>query len=460
MITGFGNKSMSGSGGGGSSSSIQNAAGTVWMDTENASYSGQCAFKSTQTGTDNIAQFIDGAGDPVLQIDGRGALSNNSYLYAYVLSSEQSVFIGTDSNHTNVSGSNNSCMGYAAGDAFTTGSNNSLFGHLSGYQITSGGQNSMFGKSAGEDLTSGGNNTGIGYVCLASVTTTSFNTAVGSFALQYLTGQHNVAMGYSAGNDSRGNNNNTYIGSLAGFTNRGNSCIFIGYRAGSYQQSSTRYIIIDPLDRGSEAAELTDSMVAGRANTDADENWLRINAKLETKGINRSITAITDDYTAKKVDHIIETDASSNTILVEFPEPDTDYHGQEYVIDPHDRSNTTRVVSFNPTSLDVDTITDQGGNTFRYTMNNTPDLSGVSVGDYIKVENATNAANDGIWVVTAVSDPSDYIEITNAAGVAESSDSPATLKLQVMMYQMDSSDKYKFVGSSTRITYKIFKYIS
>jgi len=151
------------------------------------------------------------------------------------------------------------------------------------------------------------------------------------------------------------------------------------------------------------------------------------------QGIRREIITITAAiHTCSKSEHILEIDANANTIQIELLEPSTSNKGQEFVIDVYNADNTIRLLAFSKTLLDVDTITDEGGNTFRYTMNGTPDLSAVIIGDRIKTASATNAANDGIWLVTAVNDGADWIEVTNAAGVAEATDSPCTLQLNVL----------------------------
>jgi len=79
--------------------------------------------------------------------------------------------------------------------------------------------------------------------------------------------------------------------------------------------------------------------------------------------------------------------------------------------------------------MDVNIIAWQSGTTVRYTMNGTPDLSGVSVGQNLEVDSATNSQNNGLFTITAVVDASDYIEVTNTlvtdASYDEASDSPA-----------------------------------
>lgn len=81
-------------------------------------------------------------------------------------------------------------------------------------------------------------------------------------------------------------------------------------------------------------------------------------------------------------------------------------------------------------TLDVDTILFQSGNIIRYTFNGSPDLSGVSVNDFIEVLLAGKASNNGVFKITTVNDGSDFVEVTNTARSDatddEASDSPAT----------------------------------
>jgi len=65
------------------------------------------------------------------------------------------------------------------------------------------------------------------------------------------------------------------------------------------------------------------------------------------------------------------------------------------------------------TELDVDTILFQSGNTIRYNFGGTPDLSAFAALDFLFVENAGKASNNGNFVISAVDDGADFIEITN-----------------------------------------------
>lgn len=58
-------------------------------------------------------------------------------------------------------------------------------------------------------------------------------------------------------------------------------------------------------------------------------------------------------------------------------------------------------------------ITWQSGNTVRYAFG-AVDLSGVTIGDSLVAYGCTTAANNGTFTITAVSDASNYVEVTNA----------------------------------------------
>lgn len=83
--------------------------------------------------------------------------------------------------------------------------------------------------------------------------------------------------------------------------------------------------------------------------------------------------------------------------------------------------------------MDVNTVTWQSATTVRIGFNGTPDLSGVTVKAKVYVQNAANASNNGKFLVTAVDDGANWIEVTNAARTDaaddEVTDSTATLDL-------------------------------
>ncbi len=98
--------------------------------------------------------------------------------------------------------------------------------------------------------------------------------------------------------------------------------------------------------------------------------------------------------------------------------PPTEVDGDEYIL------NIASIV------FDVDTILFQSDNTIRYTFNGAPDLSSLVVNDHARIRLAGNAINNGTFIITAINDGSDFIEVTNTAradDVAdEASDSTAT----------------------------------
>ena len=95
-----------------------------------------------------------------------------------------------------------------------------------------------------------------------------------------------------------------------------------------------------------------------------------------------------------------------------------------------DALKVANFLRFQADNLDVDTIVFQSGNTVRYTFNGSPDLSEIVLRRFLTVNNSTNAVNDGAFIIEAVDDGSDFIDVINPArtsGAAdEATDSPAT----------------------------------
>lgn len=80
-------------------------------------------------------------------------------------------------------------------------------------------------------------------------------------------------------------------------------------------------------------------------------------------------------------------------------------------------------------SLNVNNINWQSGNTIRYTFSGSPDLSGVSPLDMLVISGSTNILNDGSYIISAVNNASDWIEVTNTAisdATQDETGSPAT----------------------------------
>lgn len=97
-------------------------------------------------------------------------------------------------------------------------------------------------------------------------------------------------------------------------------------------------------------------------------------------------------------------------------------------------------------SLNIDTIAWQSGTTVRYTFSGSPDLSGVVVGHQLQATGCTNALHNGTFEITAVSNASDYIEVTNssisdASNNESSSPGTGTAKTGASLVQEPTSAK-------------------
>jgi trimeric autotransporter adhesin len=131
----------------------------------------------------------------------------------------KSVAIGANAlavqNFTSPTDSNNTAVGYKAGNAVTTGIQNTIIGSLAGDALVDADYNVAVGKGALSSCTYGSKSTAIGTACLEaqniSSAADSLNTAVGFSAGYGLTsGTQNTLMGVNSG-----------VGAITG---TGNSC--------------------------------------------------------------------------------------------------------------------------------------------------------------------------------------------------------------------------------------------
>jgi hypothetical protein len=124
----------------------------------------------------------------------------------------QNVAVGSYAMNSNLTASNNVCIGYRAGEDITSGSNvfigtdaaknatgtdtSVVIGYDAGTSLTTAGNNVLIGSSAGDDLTTGGQNVVIGKLCDAGAA-----GAVGRVVLGYsATGATNnsITIGYGS----------------------------------------------------------------------------------------------------------------------------------------------------------------------------------------------------------------------------------------------------------------------
>ena len=185
---------------------------------------------------------------------------------------DNSVYIGEDAGRGNVGANNkgtqNVGIGKSALTKNNTGVQNVALGYLCGQSITTGSANMLIGANVGRDITEGSGNIYIG------------NTA----GFENVTGSNNTCIGTESALSVAGNShsNNTFVGFQTG-TNitTGSNNLFLGCKSGTNQTTAGNIFLLDNQDRGSAAAELTDSLIYGTFNATAASQILRINAELQ-----------------------------------------------------------------------------------------------------------------------------------------------------------------------------------
>lgn len=240
---------------------------------------------------ENVPQarlHVNDAATPLrLDIDGteRFSFRNNSLEF---LNNGSSVFIGEDAgNNDDLSGNQNTAIGYRALRNNVTGARNIAIGSGALLLSTGGNTNIAIGDDAMAVSSSGSNNVATGTQTLFRNTTGSNNVAVGGTALRENTvGINNVALGYRALYNTTGNNNigigyetgfaniagiggNTFIGTGAGHTTTGGRNVFLGYNAGYNETGSYKLYI--------ENTNSSNPLIYGEFDT----NILRINGEFQ-----------------------------------------------------------------------------------------------------------------------------------------------------------------------------------
>ena len=132
--------------------------------------------------------------------------------------------------------SNNTAVGYFAGNDLTTGALNTIMGAGAGKSITSGSSNIIIGGGCGDGITTGSDNVAIGTSALGEGNGgEARNVAIGTKALfnvDFNGSTNNVAIGYEAGLSIEAGVNNTIIGAECGDAlTTGDNNIIIGYNA-------------------------------------------------------------------------------------------------------------------------------------------------------------------------------------------------------------------------------------
>ena len=177
------------------------------------------AMRDATTGVNNTAVGSLALNDGTLTGDSNTALGFSA---GKVHTGANGTFIGAYSGFGNTSGSRNTFVGEGSGFKNTSGLRNTALGASSLKENLIGDQNVAVGTFALEDFvadTDGhGQNTAVGYLSMAEATTGTANTALGSHTISsgLLTGDHNVAIGYAAGQAMTSATTNLVVGSFAG----------------------------------------------------------------------------------------------------------------------------------------------------------------------------------------------------------------------------------------------------
>ncbi|MDX1913749.1 MAG: tail fiber domain-containing protein [Saprospiraceae bacterium] len=148
-----------------------------------------------------------------------------------VWNANQCLFIGQGAG-ANATGSNNTGLGFRAGENITSGFANSFVGQNAGVFTNTGSNNVALGFNAMLLNTSGHSNVAVGTSSLSSLTTGTNNTAIGNSALTSNTASDNTAVGSAALQNTTTGTSNTAVGrKSAQLNNTGSANTAIGQEA-------------------------------------------------------------------------------------------------------------------------------------------------------------------------------------------------------------------------------------
>lgn len=195
------------------------------------------------------------------------------------------VFMGVEAGKMNVSGTNNTLIGYQAGYSNTYSWNtcigtkagysniapsNTFIGEESGYSNTSGTLNTFLGMTSGKANVDGSGNTFLGNGAGANNISGVSNTSVGQMSGLNITGSQNVILGSQALPLNNSGSDNVAIGFQAGYQNTaGSGNVFLGNKAGRNETGSNKLMIANsttgnPLISGDFASDYV--VINGIAN--------------------------------------------------------------------------------------------------------------------------------------------------------------------------------------------------
>ena len=210
----------------------------------------------------------------------RNSAMGNYALYSNTTGYKNSA-VGYFALSLNTEGYENSAVGSFALGSNTTGSFNSAIGYHALRSNTTGWRNSAMGNYALRSNTEGYRNSAMGYYALASNTTGYENSAVGTYALSSITtGFSNSAMGYYALSFNTTGTNNLAMGNYALRSNgTGSGNVALGYYAGRYETGSNAFYVNNQ-SRTNTAGDKAKSLLYGVFAPAAADQKLTINALL------------------------------------------------------------------------------------------------------------------------------------------------------------------------------------
>ncbi len=249
---------------------------------------------------------IDDANTPLrLDISGTERLSfrNNALEF---LNSGSSVFVGEFAGRSDdLSGNQNTAIGYRALRDNVTGARNIAIGSGAMLVSTGGTANVAIGDDAMAVSSSGSGNVAVGTQTLFRNTTGNNNVALGGTALrENTTGLYNVALGYRALYNTSANSNvgigyetgftnssgirNTFVGTGAGHLTTGASNVFLGYQAGYNETGSNKLYVSN--------SNTSNPLIYG----EFDNDILRLNADVSIGTTNPDNSSVLDITSTNK----------------------------------------------------------------------------------------------------------------------------------------------------------------
>ena len=146
--------------------------------------------------------------------------------------------------------------------------------------------NTTIGAGAGNILnaTTAFNNTFTGALCGNIISTQDNNTGYGYRVMEFSTASGDAAFGLEVLREDKGSNNSSFGPRSFSFLNTSSADQFnlgLGYFAGHYQRASNRWLFLDTLNRGTAAAEITDSLLYGIFHATPTSQSLTVNGTLK-----------------------------------------------------------------------------------------------------------------------------------------------------------------------------------